>query len=81
MERYQFVTLLSSENYLDGVLCLNDSLHKVGSCAYLKCLVTSDISNVLIPFLKFFDIDYEIVDRLYYRGIDDKRLLNTASKI
>lgn len=81
MEQNQFVTLLSSENYIDGVLCLNESLHNVRSCSHLKCLVTSDIANASIPLLKFFNIDYEIVDRLHYRGIDDKRLSNTASKI
>ena len=52
-----FVTLLSSENYLDGVLCLNQRLLYVGSIFPLFCLVSEDIASKVVPYLKFFNIE------------------------
>ena len=55
-----FVTLLSSIDYLDGILCLNQALFDVSSSYPLFCVVSADISSVVIPYLKFFDIEYEV---------------------
>ena len=78
-----FVTLLSSENYLDGVLCLNQRLLYVGSNFPLFCIVSEDIASKVVPYLKFFNIEYNVVGKLQY-GTDlksDTRLSNTATKI
>ena len=39
-----FVTLLSSENYLDGILCLNQNLLNVASKYPLLCVVSDDVA-------------------------------------
>lgn len=79
-----FVTLLSSIDYLDGILCLNQALFDVSSSYPLFCVVSADISSVVIPYLKFFDIEYEVENKIQYYddGIKgDIRLSNTATKI
>lgn len=79
-----FVTLLSSEDYLDGILCLSQSLRAVMSKYKLFCVVCDDIAEFVCPYLRFFDIQFKVVNRLFYLG-DNKnrknRLANTATKI
>lgn len=43
--QYTYITLLSTDNYLDGVLVLNESLKRVNSKHKLVVLVTSQVSN------------------------------------
>ena len=79
-----FVTLLSSIDYLDGILCLNQALFDVSSSYPLFCVVSSDISSAVLPSLQFFDIEYEVENKIQYydSGIKgDIRLSNTATKI
>ena len=81
-----FVTLLSSENYLDGILCLNQNLLNVASKYPLLCVVSDDVAIDVIPYLKFFDIEYVIVNKHQYccgssDSVENIRLSNTATKI
>ena len=62
METRTYVTLLSTDDYLLGVLCLWDSLISVKSKYSLFVLCSDSISNRTISVLKKFGIGYQILD-------------------
>lgn len=82
-----FVTLLSSENYLEAVLVLKRSLDHVKSEYPLICGVTTDIyTEKVVGILKKEGILVEKIERLEYSIYTrtewvDRPVLNTASKI
>lgn len=83
-----FITLLSTEDYLDAVLVLNLSLRDVNSKYPLVCGVTESLknNNYVINSLKKEGIRVEFIKNLTYnQGVIDKwkdhTVLNTASKI
>ena len=83
-----FITLLSSEDYLDAVLVLNRSFKGVNSKYPLICGLTEDLkSNTSITRpLAREGIKVEVIKRLtYHHGVSDNwpghPVLNTASKI
>lgn len=84
--KYGYVTLLSTENYLDAVLVLNESL-KANNAQYpLIAMVPQDLVATVRPKLEKADIVIEIIKRLQYsektcESRADKAVLNTASKI
>lgn len=82
-----FITLLSSRNYIESILILNESFKKVKSVYSLVCAVVNDIyTKELYNLLTKNNIIVERVDRLAYsyqtriKNIN-KPVLNTASKI
>lgn len=79
-----FITLLSSSDYLPGVLALQKSLMLVKSKYNLVCALTDDLID-LSPILKKYNIIVEIVPRLEYSTFIKKQyaessVLNTCSK-
>ena len=52
-----YVTLLSTDSYLDGVLALNESLKRVGSKYPLVCALTPNISPRIREVLAFLRIE------------------------
>lgn len=82
-----YVTLLSSEDYIDAVLVLAASLNKVRSRFPLLVAIVEDIYNEELDYLlKEFGCDIEVVPRLQYstevqNTCAGKSVLNTASKI
>ena len=84
---FAYITLLSSENYLDAVLVLHESLKDVGSQYPLVCAVTKNCNSTkLITRLMSENIRIEWIDNLIYsdtvrKKYDGKAVLNTASKI
>lgn len=83
-----YITLLSSKEYLLGVLALNKNLKDL-KCKYpLTVMVTNDIAEEICPYLSKNQIPYHIVERLYYNQKTlnywkslNKLIGNTASKI
>ena len=82
-----YVTLLSSLNYLEGVLVLHESLRAVNSRHPLLVLITEEIATKeILAIFEEEGIFYEIVEALSYceSTIDKHRstaVLNTASKL
>lgn len=87
--KYSFITLLSSKNYLDAVLVLNESLKCTGSKYPFTVAVTDEIFDAEMEgILKGHDIRYEVIKTLSYSEKTKKSVkntnasvLNTASKI
>lgn len=80
---YTYITLLSSKEYIWGVLILNKSLQNVKSKYPLTVCLTNDIvDNKIINILTQENINYLIVRKLQYKNNSEKgTILNTASKI
>lgn len=86
MHNYIYTTLLSSVDYIWGVLILNQSLKKVHSKYLLIVCITTEMSSneKIIDILNKENINYLIVRTIPYNPntIDLKgNILNTASKI
>lgn len=83
-----FCTLLSSMDYLNSVLILNESIKQSKSSYPLMVMVTKDLinENNLYETLRRKDIIVEIIPKLHYSIItrlkhQNKAVLNTASKM
>lgn len=85
-----FITLLSSKNYLEGVLVLNHSLKKVGSKYPLKVLVSLELYNnykEVTEILNLNKIDFLILESNFTlpveitQKIHSKRWINTFDKL
>lgn len=61
-----YVCALSTDNYLDGVLVLNENLKFLGSKYPLLCLINENISRSTIETLDYFDIKYKIIKKINY---------------
>lgn len=87
MAKKAWITLLSTEDYLDAVLTLSLSLKKVKSKYPLVVGLTKDLyQKDIVDILHKFDIWIELIDRYEYsEEVRNKWLnhsvLNTASKI
>ena len=81
-----YVTLLSSDDFLPGVLVLNRNLKELNSLFPLHVLVTNTVSESTIEYLKKEQIQYEIISPIYYPPMTlektpNKRLQNIPSKL
>lgn len=82
-----YVTLLSTSNYLEGVLVLHESLKQVKSTRPLLVLITEEIATPeILAIFQEEGIFYEIVDTVSYAGVTQDKysgcsVLNTASKV
>ena len=89
IHNYAYVTLLSSQDYLLGVLVLNESLKRVNSFFPLVVGITDELYDYNAPILTDAGCYTERIERLtYHQSIIDKwgntkykSVLNTASKI
>ena len=62
-----YVCVLSTDNYLDGVLVLNENLQRIKSNYPLLCIINENISKKTRDILKCFGIEYkEIKNRFRY---------------
>ena len=55
----RYVCVLSSNDYLDGVLVLNENLKQLNSQYPLLCLINETISNEVRDILTYFGIEYK----------------------
>ena len=74
MEKYSYVTLLSTDNYLLGVLGLYDSLKLVKSRFPLFVLCSEGISSKSLSVLKKFGMKYQLLSEhiAYGEGLNQK---------
>lgn len=61
---YSYITLLNTENYLKGVVCLNESLKRAGSKYPLTVAITKNISEDTISILRKNDIKIVYIDNM-----------------
>ena len=63
-----YVCVLSTDNYLEGVLVLNENLKKINSKYPLLCLINEKISERTRDILTFFGIKYKEIENIQYSG-------------
>jgi lipopolysaccharide biosynthesis glycosyltransferase len=85
-----YITLISSKNYIEGVLVLDHSLKKVGSKYPLIVLVSLELYNnykEVAEILNFNKIDFMILDKNFTLPLEikqkiySKRWINTFDKL
>lgn len=63
---YAYITLLTNDNYLPGIIILNESLKSVNSKYPLKCIVTDYVSEQVITELNSYNIETIKVNTIYF---------------
>lgn len=81
-----FITLLSTEDYLDGVLTLYQSLLDNNTRYRMCCIVTDDIVDKVRPYLEDWGIEVIVREKIFYSHemydeTPDLYTLPTASKV
>lgn len=78
-----YVCVLSTNNYLNGVLILNENLKRLNSNYGLLCLVNETISNETLDILSYFGINYKVMLKIKYDFCNesDSRFLFTFDKL
>ena len=64
MKNYTYITLLTNDSYIRGVLLLKETLRKVESIYPLKCVVTEDVSDHTLDILKEAGIETIYFDKI-----------------
>ena len=62
-----YVCVLSTNDYLEGCLVLNENLKHINSKYELLCLINEDISEESKKILDYFNIKYKIINKLEYK--------------
>ena len=65
-DNYSYVCTLSTDDFIDGVLVLNENLKMINSKYNLLCLINETISEDTINVLDFFNIKYKKVKKVKY---------------
>lgn len=82
--RGAWVTLLTKQTYLPGLIILNDSLRKVGSKFPLVVVYTSSLEQEAIDTMRTLDIDHRFIEYIYPpKGISHiaERFVDTWTKL
>ncbi len=61
-----YVCVLSTDNYLEGVLVLNENLKHLNSKYNLLCLINEKISEETRDILDYFKINYKVLKSIEY---------------
>ena len=61
---YSYMTLLSDDSYIFGIILLNKSLKEVNSAYPLEVLVTSNVSKPVLNILEQLNLKYYVVEPL-----------------
>ena len=64
----KYVCVLSTNEYLDGVLVLNQNLKALNSKYELLCLINDSITEETINYLDYFNIEYKKVKNIKYNS-------------
>ncbi len=65
-----YVCVLSTENYLEGVLVLNENLKHFDSKYELLCLINEDLPNYILTLLDYFGIKYKVCSKINFKNIN-----------
>lgn len=66
-----YVCVLSTENYLEGVLVLNENLKHFNSKYELLCLINEDLPSYISVLLDFFGIKYKVCRKIEFKNINE----------
>ena len=66
MKNYAYVTLVTTNHYIPGIIILYESLRRVGSQYPLVCLYSKSISEDNIKQLAALGIKLKLVDEIYF---------------
>lgn len=69
-----YVCCLSTDNYLDGVLILNENLKRIHSKYPLLCIINENISQKTRDILTFFGITFQEINNIQFDGSDNSDL-------
>ena len=64
MGSYSYVTLLTNDNYIYGIILLAKSLKQVKSKYPLKVLITDNVSKASQEILKQLNVSYQLIDTI-----------------
>lgn len=64
MNNYRYITLLSDDSYIFGVILLQESLKKVNTQYPLEVLVTPNVSKPVLNILEQLNLTYYITDAI-----------------
>ena len=62
MQNYSYVTLLSNDSYVYGVVLLVESMKKVDTKYPLHVLITKRVSEPTLEILRQLEVTYELID-------------------
>lgn len=80
MANNSYITVLSTEDYLEGVLCLAESLRKIGTKYPISVLITNSISIKTEKILKNYNLNVIRKDRINIpNSIKSKNEIGTFS--
>ena len=68
-----YVCVLSTDNYLDGVLILNENLKYLQSKYSLLCLVNEKISEYTKSILTYFGVNYKVIKMIEYDNFSEEK--------
>lgn len=81
MNNYTYMTMLTNDNYVYGVIMLFDSLQKVKSQYPLTVLVTEDVAEATLEILSQLNISYkQVQSNLLPKNIFENNILINQSK-
>ena len=64
MKNYSYVTILTDDSYIYGVILLQETLSMVQSKYPLLVLITEDVSEPCIEILKQIEVEYKKIDKI-----------------
>ena len=64
MDNYSYVTLLTDDSYINGIILLTESLKKVKTKYPLLVLITEDVSDPGLEMLNQLKVQYKQVDKI-----------------
>lgn len=73
MKRYSYISIISTDSYLDGLLVLNSSLMKTNPSFPFLALLTQNISQKTINTLREHSIPYKILTKDIYNPTNINR--------
>lgn len=65
MNNYAYITLLSNDNYIPGVILLKATLDAVGTKYPLIVLLPNRLSDVSMELLKSIGVETRSIDKIY----------------
>lgn len=66
-----YVCVLSTDNYLDGILVINENLKRVKAKYPLVCLINENITIESKKILEEFEIEYKLIKNIKYANHND----------
>lgn len=66
---YSYITLLSDDSYIYGIILLQESLRRVNTKYPLKVLITSNVSKPILEIIKQLNLGYQIIEPIIFQKL------------